>query len=66
MSALPETIPSESLLKEVPERDGYRPTNRIAWFIGRYDPDRVLGQMWESDYVGREPIWVILPEFLLS
>jgi hypothetical protein len=59
-------VSSTDLLGEPPKGKGYKRTNEIAKFLGRFDTDIVIAQKWRSDYVGEADVWVAIPTYLLS
>lgn len=50
-------------LLQQPPSEMYSPTGQIAWFVGRYETDRVLAMLYESSYADDMDVWVVVPEF---
>lgn len=46
-----------------PPSDNYAPTGGVAWFVGKYETDRVLAMLYESPLAHEPDAWVIVPEF---
>jgi hypothetical protein len=49
------------LLKHAPNK--FQPNLFFAWFVGKYETDRVLAQQWQNSENTREVVWVIVPEY---
>lgn len=49
-------------LDEVPDGEGYAPTNQFAFAVRKSDARRTLCQRWESLYSRVSAIWVKIPD----